>query len=65
MKNQIIIIFISLVMLLLFFNVGEFIPNEKSRDIKIDDNALRKEALSHGLAAIPTKWKDAKKNCKY
>ncbi len=61
MKNHIIIIFISLVTLLLFFNVGEFIPSEKNRDIKIDDNALRKEALTHGLVAIPAKWKDAKK----
>jgi cytochrome c peroxidase len=60
MKTLIVILLIVIAIILLFFNVGLFIPTSKSKDMVINDQVLRDYALSHGLKPIPTTWKKAK-----
>jgi cytochrome c peroxidase len=60
MKTLSIISLIVLTLVLIFFNVGIFIPTPKSDNIVINNKELRNYALSHGLKPIPQTWKKAK-----
>jgi len=60
MKTLSVILLIVVAIVLLFFNVGLFIPIPKSTNMIMSSKELRDYALSHGLKPMPMTWKKAK-----
>ncbi len=61
MRGQLGIFITIIIIVLLFLNIGLFIPKPKVRPIYINNSELRQEALLHGLKAVPATWNKAKR----